>query len=136
MPISENARMISTRTAVGHSAALPSTWAIEKYTAITVPMKSHEHHDELALGDQVLLAGLEDELGDLEHRLVHRQRLELHVLHEAEGQPEHRDDDAAHQQRAAVDAHEQLGIELRQDEVRFVGEREQRRQERCNARKS
>ena len=36
-----------------------------------------EDQQELALLDQVGLARLVDELGDLEHRLVHRQVLEL-----------------------------------------------------------
>ena len=54
-----------------------------------------EDQDELALGDQVRLAGLVDQLGDLPHRLVHGQVLELAVDDEAEDQPEDADDEAA-----------------------------------------
>jgi hypothetical protein len=36
------------------------------------PDEDLEDQDELALGDQVGLAGLVDQLGDLAHRLVHR----------------------------------------------------------------
>ena len=45
-----------------------------------------EQQDELALGDEVGLAGLVDQLGDLLHRLVHGQVLELLVDDQAEGQ--------------------------------------------------
>ena len=36
-----------------------------------------EDQDELALRDQIGLAGLVNQLGDLEHRPVHRQVLQL-----------------------------------------------------------
>ncbi len=78
--------------------------------------------DELALGDEVRLARLVDELGDLQHRLVHGQVLQLAVLHEAEDQTEHAHHDAGHQQLAAVErvVHERLGGEIRQDKVRLA----------------
>ena len=44
-----------------------------------------QDQDELALGEQVGLARLVDQVRDLEHRPVHRQLLELHV----DDQPEH-----------------------------------------------
>ena len=58
------------------------------------PMNSHEDQDELALGDQVGLAGLVDQLRDLAHRPVDRQVLELAVDDQAEDQPEDADDEA------------------------------------------
>ena len=65
-----------------------------------------EDQQELALLQQVGLAGLVDQLRDLPHRLVHRHVLELRVDHEAEGEPERADDQAGEQQRVTVDAEE------------------------------
>ena len=62
-----------------------------------------EDQQELALLDEVGLAGLVDELGDLEHRLMDRQVLELRADHEAEQEAQGADDQAAQQQRVAVD---------------------------------
>ena len=84
------------------------------------PMKSSRTQDELALRDQVRLAGLVDQLGDLEHRLVHGQVLQLPVDHQAEEQAEHADDEAAHEQRAAVHAQELDRGEIGEDEARLA----------------
>ena len=46
------------------------------------PDEDLEDQDELALRDQIRLAGLVDQLGDLAHRAMHRQRLELSEDHE------------------------------------------------------
>ncbi len=65
------------------------------------PDEDPQDQQKLALGDQVGLARLIDQLGDLEHRLVHRQPFELAVRREAEGQAEGADQQAHEQQRAA-----------------------------------
>ena len=65
-----------------------------------------QDHEELALGDQVRLAGLVDQLGDLTHRLVHGQVLELRVDDQAEGQAQEADQEAPLQHGASRHAHE------------------------------
>ena len=65
-----------------------------------------EERDELDLGDQVGLAGLIDQLGDLEHGLVHREVPDLGVLHEAEADAEQADDQPDQQQVVARHAQE------------------------------
>ena len=79
-----------------------------------------EEQDELALRDQIRLAGLVNELGDVPHRLVHRQVLEPREDHEAEREPAQAHDQARHQQGAAVDAMEVHGAEIGQHQVRFT----------------
>ena len=63
-----------------------------------------QDQQELALGDQVGLAGLVDQLGDLEHRLVDRHVLELHVNRQAEQQAEDAEEQADREQLVAVHA--------------------------------
>ena len=67
-----------------------------------------QEQDELALRDQIGLAGLVNQLGDLEHRCVDGQVLELCERHEAEQQAERADDETAHEQRVAVDTTENV----------------------------
>ena len=86
-----------------------------------------EDQDELALRDQVGLARLVDQLGDLAHRRVHRQVLQLNEDHQAEREAEHADDEAAQQQRAAVDALELDGAEIGQHQVGFAARVTRRR---------
>ena len=62
-----------------------------------------EQEDELALGDEVRLAGLVDQLGDLPHRGVDGQVLELVEDHEAEDEPQHAHAEPDREQRAAAD---------------------------------
>ena len=63
-----------------------------------------QDQDELALRDQVGLAGLVNQLGDLAHRAVHGKIAQLHEDHHPERQTEHADPQACHEQRPAVDA--------------------------------
>src|SRR5581483_10695859 len=65
-----------------------------------------EQQDELALRLQIGLARLVDELGDLLHRAMNREILELDVDDGAEEQAEHADDEAEGQQRLAIDSAE------------------------------
>ena len=84
------------------------------------PDEQLEDRQELALLQQVGLAGLVDQLGDLAHRAVHRQGLQLLVDHQAEDQAEQADAEPEHEQRPAVDAHE-LGLaEVGQDQARLA----------------
>src|SRR6185436_3703393 len=64
--------------------------------------EDYEDQNEYPLGDQIRFAGLVNQLGDLEHRLVDRHPLELPVENESEKQTKSADDQAAHQQRAPV----------------------------------
>ncbi len=76
-----------------------------------------EHHQELALLDQVRLAGLEDDLGDIEHRLVGRQILDLPPQKQADAQRADDDERSVKQQVPGVD----LGAgdrEIAQAEIR------------------
>ena len=66
--------------------------SIPKYITITSADEDLQDQQELPLRDQVGLARLVDQVRDLEHRRVHRQRLELPVDHEAEHQPGDADD--------------------------------------------
>src|SRR5207302_7216914 len=57
-----------------------------------------ENDDEAALGLEVRAARRVDQLRDLAHRAVHREALELQVLHETEAETETTDDDAEHEE--------------------------------------
>ena len=61
------------------------------------PNEDLENEDELALRDQIRLAGLVNQLGDLAHRFVDGHALELPVEHEAEQKSERADDESAHE---------------------------------------
>jgi hypothetical protein len=76
-----------------------------------------EEGEELALGDEVGLAGLVDELGDLEHRPVHRQLLEMRRDEEAEDQAGEGDRDSDQQEVAALHAQEGDRSEIGQDQA-------------------
>ena len=58
---------------------------------------------------------------------MHRQVLQLRERHETEDEAERANDDAAHQQRAPVDAHEVDRRQIRQHEVRFAARFRRRR---------
>jgi hypothetical protein len=82
-----------------------------------------EDQQELTLGDQVRFAGLVDQLRDLPHRRVHRQTLELAEDHDPEEEPEHADDQADHQEIAAVHASDRDRAEIGNLEIRFPSAR-------------
>ena len=80
-----------------------------------------QDQDELALGDQVGLARLVDQLGDLQHAAVHGKVLQLLERHEAEQQPQRADDQSAQEQRVPVDAPEKCHRgQIRDDQGRFA----------------
>ena len=83
-----------------------------------------QDQDELALGDEVLLAGLVDEVRNLEHRLVDRQVLQRAVFGETEEQAEGANDKAPGQDRVAGcrAAEEERCVEGRKLEAGFAGE--------------
>ncbi|MBI4677588.1 MAG: sulfite exporter TauE/SafE family protein [Elusimicrobia bacterium] len=62
--------------------------------------------EEFALRDQVGLAGLVDQLGDVLHGLVHGKAGDLHGLPETEEHPEHADDEPPEQQTVPGNAQE------------------------------
>ena len=82
-----------------------------------------EREDELPLGDEVRLAGLVDELADVEHRLVDRQPAELGELIDAEAEAEEADQQAPHQEGPAVGAAQEGDLaEIRQLQLCLAGE--------------
>ena len=87
------------------------------------PDEDLEQQDELALRDQVRLAGLVDQLGDLPHRLVHGHVLELPVDDEPEHQPQHADGEPQHEQGPATHAGHAGLAEVRNLEVRLASGR-------------
>ncbi len=82
-----------------------------------------EQQDELALRDQVGLAGLVNQLGDLEHRRVHRQVLQLGEDDQPEQQAERAHAETGHQQGAPVDAAEFDLRQIRKHEVHLAAAR-------------
>ena len=76
-----------------------------------------EDQQELALLDQVGLAGLVDDRRDVGHRLVDRQVLHRRVGPEAEQQPQHADDQAREQDLVAGHAQEVALVEIGQLDV-------------------
>ena len=66
-------------------------------------MNAHSRQDELALRDQIGLAGLVDQFRDLAHRAMHRQILQPHEDRHAKAQPEQAEQDSDQQQFMAVD---------------------------------
>jgi hypothetical protein len=77
-------------------------------------------NQELALLRQVGLAGLVDQLGDLPHRLMHREALDAGVSGEAEQPGGRADDEAEEEQRVPVQPPEEgHGMQVGQDEAGF-----------------
>jgi len=93
-----------------------------------------QHEDELALGDEVGLARLVDQLRHLEHRLVHRHRLELRERRYAERQAEGAHQQPAHQQRPAVHAVKVDDRQIRQRQRRLTARFRRRRLRRLGVR--
>ena len=87
------------------------------------PDEGLEDQDELALGDEIGLARLVDELGDLAHRLVHGQGLELPVDDEAEGQAEEADHQAPREEQPSAHAAEAGRAEIGNLEGRLTATR-------------
>jgi len=56
-----------------------------------------ENEEELALRDQIGLAGLVDQLGDLAHRRVHGKAPQLREDDDPEQEPERADDQPGHE---------------------------------------
>ena len=62
-----------------------------------------QQHQELALRDQIGLAGLVNQFGDLAHGAMHGQVLQLHVNRQAEAEPESAKQKADQQEPMAID---------------------------------
>jgi hypothetical protein len=80
-----------------------------------------EQEDELALRGEVGLAGLEDQLGDVAHRAVHRHVLELVVHPQPEEHAEDADDQAGLEQGTPVEAEERDAPQVGQLELGLAG---------------
>ncbi len=80
-----------------------------------------EKKKELALGNEVGLAGFVDELGNVAHGAVHGEILEAAVDHQAEDEAEDAEQDAEEQQLVAVDAEELDLRQVGQLQVGFAG---------------
>src|SRR5690349_6429687 len=82
--------------------------------------KDPKHCKKLALRDQIGLAGLIDQLGDLAHRAVDRQILQLKIDRKSEQETEDAEDESDQQQRVAVHAEEIDSGEIRKTKTRFA----------------
>ena len=71
---------------------------------MTTAMKISEQQQELALGEEVGLAGFVDQFGNFEHGAMHGQIFQAAVDGQAEDQPEDAEENAEEQQLVAVDA--------------------------------
>ena len=83
------------------------------------PMKNLQNQQEFALREEIGFTGLPDQFRDFAHGLVHGQIAQLIVGKQAEQQAQRADAQSAHQQGAAVDAHESGLAKVGQDEVGF-----------------
>ncbi len=100
---------------------LPAIGASQpKYSADDHGNERPQDQDEAALGDEIGLARLVNQLGHFEHRRVHRQILELHVRGQAEEQAERAHQQPPHQQLAAVDAPEFRARHVGQHQVHLA----------------
>src|SRR5207302_8162842 len=82
-----------------------------------------EDEDELALGDQVRLASLVDQLAHLEHRAVDGKRLELPVDDEPEDSAQGAHDEPELEEQPSAHPQELHAIEIGKDQARLVGMR-------------
>src|SRR6266566_6356236 len=83
--------------------------------------KEPQNQQEPTLGEQIGLAGLVDQLGDLAHGAMHGEVAQLRVLRETKEQPQGADDQAPQQQCAAADPAEERGlVQVRQYERGFT----------------
>ena len=84
-------------------------------------MKHSRMHQELALRGEVGFAGFVNQLGDFAHGRMHRHVAQPDENDQAENKPEGADDQAAHQQGAAVDAAEKgSGVEIGEFQIGFA----------------
>ena len=79
-----------------------------------------ENGEELALRDQIGLAGLVNQLRDLAHRPVHRQVLQLVEDDQTEQHAQRRHAEADHEQHSAVVAAHVDGAQIGQHQVGFA----------------
>ena len=79
-----------------------------------------EQCDELALGHQIGLAGLVDQLGDVAHRLMNRHILQLPIDHQAEEQAAGAEEQSDHQQGMTVNAEKAHARQIRQRQAGFA----------------
>ena len=82
-----------------------------------------QQQQELALREEVGLAGLVDQLGNLPHRAVHRQILQPAIDRQAEEQAENAEQNAEEQQLVAVDAEKRDLRKIRQLQIGFATRR-------------
>jgi hypothetical protein len=76
-----------------------------------------EHQEELALLLQVGLTRLVNQLGDLPHRAVHGQSLELSINEHPEEEPERRYENTRQEQCVPVEPKKRHGAEIGQHQV-------------------
>ena len=77
--------------------------------------ENFQDQKELALGDQVGLAGLVNEFRNLPHGAVDGKVLQAHVDRHAKEQSEHANDNADQQQLVPVDPAKKIDVESRED---------------------
>ena len=82
-----------------------------------------EQKNELALRDQIGLAGLIDQFGNFAHRAMNRQVLQLHIDRQAEQQAADAEEQSDHQKGMSVHAEKIHGRQIRQYQVGFASAR-------------
>ncbi len=88
--------------------------------------ESPEHKNELALRHQIGFAGLIDQLGNVAHRAMNRQVLQLHIDRQAEQQAADAEQQSDRQKVMPVQAEEICKAharQIRQDQVGFASAR-------------
>ena len=117
MPTRLNSRMMGRVTATG----LPGTGASQpKYRDDDAGDEDPENDQELALRQQVGLAGLVDQLGDLAHGRVDGEIAKPGIHHEAEDEAERGDAHTEHQERAPSNPEERHCGEVGQHQACFA----------------
>ena len=87
---------------------------------------AEQHQQELPLLNQVGFAGLEDDLGDGEHRLMGRLPMDLKKLPKADAERAGDDQGAVKEEVEGADAAEAVEfslVQIRDLQIRFAGER-------------
>src|SRR5213078_3483699 len=82
--------------------------------------KEPQKKQEATLGEQVRLAGLVDQLGDLAHGAMHRKVAQLRVLRESEQQSQRADHQSPKQQPPASHPEEGGLVQIGQHERGFA----------------
>ena len=79
-----------------------------------------KEHKEFALREEISLASLVDQLGNVAHRLVHGHAFEAAVDGQPENEPKHAEDDAEEKQLVAIDSEKSYLRKIRHLQASFT----------------